>query len=1028
MKKLLQSLFILLFVATTAMAQNRTITGTVTSKEDGLPLPGVSVKVKGTNVGTSTAANGKFSLSVPSSATALEFTSIGFAAQTITIGSATFVDASLSADANALTEVIVTGYTTTSKERFSGAASSVSSKSLEQVPMGSFDQMLQGRAPGLQALAGSGQPGSNATAVVIRGQGSINGGNGPIYILDGVPIESGVFSTMNANDFESVTVLKDASATAAYGSRGANGVIVITSKKGVSGQTVVTYRNQFGFSNRTSPNFEMMTTAQRLQYEFELGSRGVNTSFPGWTLSRNNPSYASQTPAVQARRDFQLDSLSKINTDWTDLFFRTGSTQQHEINISGGSDKTRFFTSGSYYNQDGIAIRSNLERYNFRGNIDHTSGRFTLGVQTALGFSRSQGIESEGAVALANPFAAVYLGRPYENPFIYDGRIGLTSPTANPLGLTNIGMFGNPLFDSRVGSIAYDRIFNTLNNFNQIKGTLGLTGRFKITDYLSAKSTTGIDYRETNNTGFVNPASLPGTAVATGNQGSYSEVLQRNYKFINTSGLEFAKTFEQKHAVGGQALFEYIYDGFKRFQYTGYGINPKLPNTPVGVSAGTATNNFIPVTGGQINKRAIYSLIALANYTYDGKYTLDASFRRDGSSLLPEQNRYRNFYSFGGNWNMTREEFMKDLTFVNLLKFRASYGVAANAEGIAADFGYLPTYGAITYAGTPAIAPTRPADPNYDWEFTYTANLGLDFELYNNRIRGNVDVYDRRTKNVFVSEGLSSTTGFASLTKNAGTVQNKGIEVALSYDIISNRSRQLVWTVDANFAYNRNEVLDLGGVNEFESGTSIIRVGLPLGSHYVVRNGGVNPANGDQLWVNRDGTTTTLYSASQSVAEFGSFRAPMSGGFSSTLRYKGFEVSAFFSFVNDLYRFNNEVFFLTNSGQSQFGQLSSMLTDSWKAPGDVARYPRYGVQRQFNSDDIENASFLRFRNAVIGYNLPKTLLSKVKYVRNARVFAQGQNLYTWTKWRGFDPEDNNNLASFEYPAARTFTFGLDISF
>ena len=1027
-QKLLSIFLVCVLVASAAFAQDKRITGKVTAREDGLPLPGVSIKVSGTQIGTQTDANGNYSLNVPSTGKNLEFSFIGFLNQSVSIGTKSAINISLDTDEKQLSEVIVTGYGTTTREKFTGAASTVLAKNIEQVPIASFDQILQGRAPGVQINAGSGQPGANNTSVIIRGQGSINGGNGPIYILDGIPIESSVFSTMNPNDFESVTILKDASSTAPYGSRGANGVIVISSKKGKAGRTNITYRTQTGFSNRTQPNFEMMTTAQRLEYELELGRRGVNVGFPGWTLSKENPTYATQTAAVQGRRDFQLDSISNINTDWTDIFFRTGQTQQHELNINGGSEKTKFFTSASYFNQEGIAIRSKLERFNFRANLDHTSGRFSLSVQSAAGFSKSSGVESENAVALANPFAAVYLARPYENPYIYNGRIGTNNPgaTNNPLGLTNIGMFGNPLLDGRVGSNAFDRIFNTKNNFNQFKGTLGITSKFKITDYLTAKSTTGFDLRETNNTGFINPASFAGISVARGNQGQYNENFQRNFKLINTSGLEFNKVFNTKHSVGGQALFEYIYDGFKNFSYTGYGINPKLPNTPAGTSAGTATNNFIPLIGGRIDQRSIFSLIALGNYTYDSKYTLDASIRRDGSSLLPVQNRYRNFYSVGGSWNANKENFLKNLEFLSLLKVRASYGVAANAEGIAADFGYLPAYSAINYAGSPAIAPGRPADPNYDWEFTHTANIGLDVELFKSRVRGYMDIYDRRTKNVFVSEGLSATTGFGSLTKNAGEVQNKGIELSLGGDIISNKN--VTWTVDFNFGYNVNEVLNLGGVNEFESGTSIIRVGLPLGSHYTVQNGGVNPTNGDQLWVNRDGTKTTDYSASQSVANFGSFRAPLSGGFSSSLRYKGFDASAFFTFVSDFYRFNNEVFFLTNSGQSQFGQLAEQLTDSWKKPGDLTRYPRFGLQRQFNSDDIEDASFLRLRNVVLGYNIPKSIIGKSKFLQNVRITAQAQNLYTWTKWRGFDPEDNNNIAAFEFPAPRTYTFGLDVTF
>ena len=1027
-KQLLTFLLAGLFVIESAFAQTSTVTGKVIGADDQLPLPGVSVRIKGTKAGTQTDTNGKYTINIPPDATTLIFTYIGYVTQEIPIGTRTSIDVQLVTDATlVIPEVVITGYTVTTREKFSGAASTISAKNIEQIPNPSFDQILQGRAPGLAVQAGSGQPGANnKTNVLIRGEGSINGETTPLYIMDGIPIESTVFSTVNSNDFETVTILKDASSTALYGSRGANGVIVISTKKGKAGPTNITYRTQFGFSNRTRPKFDMMTTAQRLQYELELGQRGVNTGFPGWALSKLNPSYANQAPEVQARRDFQLDSISKINTDWPELFFRTSKTQQHEIDISGGNEKTTFYTSLAYLNQEGIALKSKLERYNFRANIEHTTGRFTLGIQSAAGFSKSKSIQSEGGVYLTNPFMAVYLARPYENPFIYNGKIGTRSPKTNPLNLTDVGMLGNPLFDSRIGSEAYERLLNTGNNSNQFKGILGLNGRYKITDYLFAKSTTGFDFRETQNTNSVNPASYAGASESTGNQGSYGERLTRNFKFINTSGLEFTKTFNSKHDVTGQALVEYVRENSKTFSYTAYGIHPKLPLTPAGVSQGTETNNFIPLTSGGLTQRAILSFIALGGYTYDSKYTINASLRRDGSSLVPEQHRFRNFYSVGASWNMEKEGFMSKIEFLNGLKLRASYGVTANAGGFPADFNYLPSYNAITYAGTPAIAPGRPADKNYDWEYTYITNLGLDFTVFNNRARGYIDVYNKKTKNAFIDEGLSYTTGFGSLSRNAGEVQNRGIEGSFEVDLL--KSDLMKWSINLNMAYNKNKVTSLGNVNELEAGTSIIRVGLPLGSHYTVKSGGVDPANGDALWVNKDGTITNVYSASQSVAEFGTSSPPFTGGFGTNVSYKGIDLACTFSFASGFKRYNNEVFFLTNSGQSQFNQLSKMLTNSWKKPGDIAEYSRYGVQRQFNSNDIEDSSYLRLRNITLGYTFPKTLIAYTKFLKSVRVYAQAQNLLTFTKWSGFDPEDNNSIAQFEYPAARTFTFGLDVNF
>jgi TonB-linked SusC/RagA family outer membrane protein len=1008
MKKLLQSLFLLIFITGSVMAQQRTVTGTVTSSDDRLPIPGVSVKVKGARTGTQTDSNGQFSLSVPSTANELEFSYIGFQVQSRSIPSSGVIAVTLVTDDNALNEVVVTGYTSVSKSKSVSATSTITSKSLENVPVASLDQMLQGRAPGLIALSGSGQPGANAR-VVIRGQGSISGSTTPLYVLDGVPIESSVFQSMNPNDFESISVLKDAAATSLYGSRGSNGVILINSKKGKAGKTIITYNGQGGVSTRTRGKFDMLTSPELLGLQ-EAAKVGA-----GWTLSPLNTANVTttNTAAVKARR---LDSLRNTQTDWDDIFFRTGAFQSHQVSASGGNEKTRFYSSLGYYNQDGVTERSNLKRYNYRLNLDHTAGKLTVGMQSAIGYTRNNYIESEGSVSLANPFAAAYLALPYENPYDANGRIITTN-------ITN--QYSFPIYDSRLGSNALDRYNSTTNFTTQLKGTLSLNAAYEITKGLRARTTLGIDYRETNSERSVFPGTYPGGLVNPGQQGSYGLGNTRNYQMISTSGLTYLNVFG-KHEIEGSALYEVLDNRYNTYSFTGYGINPKLLNTGAGITPGTVTNALIPAVAGAKTRSAFASVIAIGRYTFDSKYTFQASFRRDGSSKLPEDNRFHNFYSLGLNWDAKQENFFKDVEFLDVLRFRGSYGTTANGSA-ASDFGYIPTYSNISYAGVSGVAPAFPGNPAYDWEYAKVGNIGFDAEFLKSRISLQVDVYNKETNNLFIDQQLSRTSGFSSLSINAGKVRNRGIETLVDFKIV--RSKDWDISLNVNFAYNQNKVTDLGQVEKFEQGTSIIRVGLPLGSHYTVKNAGVDPATGNQLYYNQDGTTTTVYNAStQSVAEFGTYNPPLTGGWGSTLRYKNFDFTTFFTFANNYSRYNNESYFLTNVGNVSAYNQTRELLNYWKTPGQITNVPKFGTARQFNSQDIYDASFIRLRNAVIAYTLPQNIVKSIKYVSGVRFYVQGQNLFTWTKWPGFDPEDNNNIAQFEYPASRQFTFGLDVRF
>ena len=1012
MRKLVCLLTGIILLAVTTWAQpSVTLSGKVTDSKEGTGIPGVSITTKGGKVGVKTDGSGDYNITVPTGKTILVFSYIGYNTEERAVGKLSTLDVVLKSTTNDLSEVIVTGYGNRKKSEFAGAVSKVPSKQIEQVPLASFEQILQGRAPGLYIASGSGQPGT-AARVNIRGVSSISGGSDPLYVLDGIPIESGVFRSLNPNDFESVDVLKDAAGAGLYGSRGANGVIVITSKKGkTNGKTVFQYRGQGGVSEApTQRNLEMMNTAQRLEYEEKiigpalLSPTAIN-GYPGWDYSPNNPRYQTLSTTQRAAEAILLDSVRAINTYWPDIFFRRGTFKQHELNASGGTQNLSFYTSLSAYQQEGTIIRSNLDRYTFRANLDFKTEKLTVSVRSSAGWSSSSGIESEAGVALANPIAVAYLELPYRRL------------TTSGTSVTDVGT-------GKTGPNAYDRLFTTTNVSNQFKGNLGVTAIYQIGAGFGLRSTNGIDWRTNNGSRFVNPNSFVGRGAAPSNQGSYSENNLENLQLISTSGITYGKTFGDKHVVNVQAMMEIIRNRFRSHNGVGFGLNLRLPNTPAAITQGTATNGFLGTFSGGKTLSGIFSTFAIADYTYDKRYSVTASIRRDAPSQVPEKNRNNIFWTAGGSWNVIAEKFMETQNIFSDLRIRGSYGEAGNINGFNSDFGYISTYGAGSYAGIPGIVPTSPGNVDYKLESQVIGNIGLDFSLLRNRIRATVEVYKKTSQNLFANQNLSRQTGFLALSINAGEMYNKGVEFSLAGDVFA--KKDILVTVGVNGAFNQNKVTSLGGLTEIPQGTGIIRVGLPLGTHYTVGWAGVDPATGNPIYQDVNGNPTSVYSASNNRATFGTFLPKFTGGANLDVQFKGFDLGVLFSTAQGVKRFNNEKFFYeTTNSNVQFNKRVEMLTKSWTKANDVTDFQRVGTQRQFSSKDIQDASFVRFRNLQFGYTFTA---KNIKIIRGFRVWGQAQNLYTWTKWQGFDPEESNNIATYEFPNPRTYTFGLDINF
>ena len=1010
------TLLVLLFCTYAAQAQTKNISGTV-SDQTNKPVPNVTIRAAKKAFGISN-ENGEFSISVPAETTSLTFSAVGFRDTTIAITSEENLTIRLSATQETLNDVVVTGYQTVRKSQYAGAATVVNKDKINFVPNASFDNILQGRVPGLLATSGSGQPGT-AARVQIRGAGSISGGNDPLYIVDGMPVEAGNFRSLNANDFETVDVLRDATATAQYGNRGSNGVIVVTTKRGTAGATRFTYSGNAGITQPGEQKFNMANSTELLRIQ-EISGQQVNNGLPGWVYSPLNPANASLDQATKDEYAGLLDSLSAIDTDWSDVFMRKGTFQSHDVNLSGGAGGTRFYLGGGYYKEEGIGLQSDLKRYTFRANIDHKTDKLTVSISSSVGYTKSDFIQSEAAVALANSFAAAYLAVPYQSLY-------------NPDGTVAVGA-------GRVGPNAYSRLVNeTINNNGQLKSVLSATATYNITKEVYVGGYAGLDYRLTTNeselypnTYAANNSNFPTGPDRTNGQtnggGNYSTGDNTYFEYVARVTAGFRKTFAEVHNVDVQAFSEFTKDRQRGFGYTGYGINPSLLNTPAGITLGNVTNKLVASTNGFKTQRALYAAMILGRYTYNDKYTLTASFRRDGTSQLPKDNRYQNFFAVGGIWNANNESFFRNSRIITNLKVRISYGESANADGFYFGyFGYLPTYNAGNYAGQQTIFPSNAGNTNVTWERIKTWNAGIDFGFFQNRINGSVDAYNKKTVGNIISQQLSYTSGFSDLPVNAGTVVNKGVELGLNVDVL--RTKDFRWSVGGNIAYNHNEVTDLGQVSEFEQGTELVKVGLPLGTHYSVKWGGVDAATGRPLYYTKDGKLSDTYSDDYRVSDFGTYNAPWIGGFNTGFYFHGFSLEAFWSFQQGFKIFNNQDYFQLNNAFLISGyNVRRELANMWQQPSDITDIQSPKYQREFSSKDIQDASYLRLRNVRFTYNFTPRVLSSLKVINNAAVFVQAENLYTWTKWTGFDPEYSNNIAQYQYPAPRTFTFGLSVTF
>lgn len=976
MKRL--SLWLLFFAVLgiqSALAQTYKVKGNVVSKSDNEPLIGVSILQKGTTNGVVTDIDGNYELQIQGGEATLVFSYIGLQTQELKVNARTGVlNVAMEDDSHLMDDVVVVAYGVRKKGTIAGSVSTVKNDKLENVPAPSFDQALQGQTTGLSVISNSGEP-SKAATFQIRGTNSINSGTAPLFILDGVPISSSDFNTISPSDIESISVLKDASSTSIYGARAANGVVVITTKRGLSmDKAKVTFRAQYGFSQLAQNNWNMMNTAERIQYEKELG--------------------------LDTGKDY--DVLSRTDVNWLDMVFNDRAPlQNYEVSVNRATDRLNYFVSGGFYDQDGIAQSSTFRRYNMRANAEvKASNWLKVGTNSMVAYEEVEQAD-DGSFALYTPISACRFMLPYWNPYNEDGSLASendgtwTGTGSNPIEW----MANNPVTNKKY------KVLSTV--FAEITPIKNLTIRAQF----------GADY--SHSTAFMQsfPSYIINNEMGTAGRNS-SDMLN----LTETTTVNYRWELNSDHSFNfllGQEGVDYRSEGFQVI--TSGQSNDFLTN----ISSGTRASSWADST----TSYSYLSFFGRGEYNYKDLYYADFSVRADASSRFGTGNRWAGFWSLGFMWNLKSEPFLKDIEWLSSAQIALSTGTSGNSS--IPDYDHLALVsGKANYEDQAGIYPSQSGNEDLSWEKLWSSNVALRLGFID-RINLDIEFYNKKTTNMLMLVPDSyALTGEGEHWDNIGAMLNRGVEFNVSADVI--RTKDFVWSVNANASYNKNKLLELyNGVQEYEVSTTATKlvVGHSVSEFYINRYAGVNPANGDALWYTKDGQITNEYNEGDKVMTGKTFDAPWQGGFGTSLAWKGFSLAAQFSWVADRWMFNNDRYFEESNGlYAAYNQSKRLLYDRWKQPGDITDIPRHGVTPQFDDRFLENASFLRLKNVTLAYAFPQRLLSKTNFFSSARIYLQGQNLLTFTGFTGLDPESSSNVYKAQYPMSRQFTLGVEVSF
>jgi TonB-linked SusC/RagA family outer membrane protein len=979
-------------------AQNKVIKGRV-SDESNNPIPNASVVIKGAKAGAVTDATGNYSISVPASATTLVVSSLNFTSQDVVIGGRSEINVTLASSISTLQDVVVVGYGTTKKATLTGSVATVKAAEIENTPFTSIDKALQGKVAGLQSVASSGQPGATQE-IVIRGFSSISASNQPLWIVDGIILNTGdisrlqttanVLSTLNPNDIESVTVLKDAASTSIYGSRGANGVILVTTKKGRNGKSRIRFDMESGKSDIAYEN--SLYRPLNAQEYLDLTREGLVNA--GATASSINSTLVSAGLG------------NGIDFNWYDAVTRIAGQRLYNVSIDGGNDRTNFFVSAGNFFQEGTSINSQLKRNSFNFKLNNkATDRLTIGV------SMNGGVVSQRAPlaggAFGNPILSAYFLLPTRSAYNQDGSYNLV---ANSLG----GLHN---------TVALSDIDRRFLREVSIRG--GANAEYKFSDNLKFRSNYGIDYNTAEEDQYNNP--IHGDGAATNGRAFSYYTRYFNWTFTNT--LDYTKDITKN---GDLSFFAQL--GMESQKSAGYFNSIRADQFPITFLLVYPSSGASPITASAtVSDYTFDSRFVNGNINFKNKVVVSGSFRRDGSSRFSAANRYGNFWSLGATWNMEKEKFMEKFTFINQLKLRSSIGVNGNAGIGNYDSPALYGYGA-NYNQGPGSAPSNVGDPNLTWELNKPFDAGIDLSILKNRVNVTFDYYIRKSEGLLLNVPLSLTSGFSTARRNIGSMENRGIEFEVN--VVPVLTKNFKWDIDFNYAANKNKITSLPDGKDIGNGSYILRVGVARLTYYQRIYAGVDPANGDPLWFT-DGTRTTktnTYPGADSRALVGQAMPKYFGSITNNFSYKGFSISAqlyynFGNLVNDSW----SGYYMGSGFGATYNKVARQL-NRWTKPGDITDIPRYvyNGNRSFQSAStftLAQGDYIRLRDLQIGYDLPKRDVEKVK-LSAIRVYMRGSNLMTWVRDKrlAFDPEQGTSATTnLNVFIPKTVTFGVNVT-
>jgi TonB-linked SusC/RagA family outer membrane protein len=1019
MKKILQSfLCALLLIGSQAYAQSRNVTGVVTGSDNGQALPGVSIKVTGSNSGTQTDGSGKYSINV-SNGSSLTFTYIGYETKTVNVGAQATLNVALVPNENMLNEVVVSsGFgIRQAKKDVTGSTSTISGKEIENLPVQSVDRAFQGRIAGVQVAATSGIPGS-AIDVRIRGVSSFGTGAAalsPLYVIDNVQVNSGdltrattssnALAALNPNDIESITVLKDAAASAIYGAQAANGVVVITTKRGKNGATQVNANYYTGYNDNIK-DAKLLTGPEYIQLSLEAYANRYGATSTQYTSFYNT--YV--TP---------FGSIANVPTyDWFNAITQKGKGSNYEVNIRGGGEKTQFYMSGNYNKQEGQVFGTTFDRGSFKINLDHQPTK-KWEINTSINLSTVGQRTTSGGGAFANISRIGELQAPI-------------NPIYNPDGSYNTVLPG-----------AYDT-YNVLQLVESNKNTTStkqLTGNVAVKYYilpsLFLRSSFGLDYYNGDENNYLDPRFGDGRAT----NGDVTTLNTQYINFQNDEVLNYTKTFNNVHNVSALVGFNYRSN-------TNINLLAESQNFPLYIFTQLSSGATpISTTGGRTYFRTL-GYFGKLDYNYKSKYYISGTARYDGSSKFGANSRFGWFPAGAVSYRISQEPFFKNVTFVSDLKIRASYGITGSQGNIGnfdAQSLYSKSGDYVTNGSLSSGVVNTLGNADLQWEQSKTTDIAVEFSLFKNRITGSAGVYRKLTTSALTPVNLPLTSGFTSVNQNTGKIRNQGYEVQLSS--INLDLGGFRWTTDANISYNQNRITEiptatLGANGEYLLGGDFTyTLNRPINQFYTYRSAGVNPADGRAMWYDGNGNITYTLVASRDRVYVGDRNPRYTGGFGNTFSYKGVTLNGFFQFNYGNTVLNSDRPFFERSGSTVDRNQTTDNLRRWTTPGQITDIPKPyfggtilnigGITHnsQYATSDrfYEDGSYIRLKSVVLSYDLPKSLLSKAK-LRSVRVYLQGTNLLTITKYRGIDPETLLTGDFGQYPQYKNLSAGINVGF